>query len=66
MKLSKNQQEALNELLGMAKYINIYQEISNSLKDNQDIDIDKIANKYQVSKKKCINVLLDVIGDTQD
>lgn len=57
MKLNKSQKELLNELLAMAKYINVYQEIETLLKKRMWIYPAVFIRKYNLSVKQVYNFL---------
>lgn len=66
MELSRTQKEMLREILAMANYINLYQEISESIQNHKRIDWKELGNKYQVSTTHCIEIFNDVVDDIKN
>lgn len=66
MELSRTQKEMLREILAMANYINLYQEISESIQNQKRIDWKELSNKYQVSTSHCIEIFNDVVDDIKN
>lgn len=66
MELSRTQKEMLKEILAMANYINLYQEISESIQNHKRIDWKELAGKYQVSTSHCIEIFNDVVDDIKN
>lgn len=66
MKLNESQKELLNELLAMAKYINVYQEIETLIKKGEQPNWGEIENKYKITAKQCYDILNEVKKDIQE
>lgn len=66
MKLNESQKELLNELLAMAKYINVYQEIETLIKKGEQPNWGEIENKYKITAKQCYDILIEVKKDIQE
>jgi len=66
MNLSRTQQEMLRELLAMATYINLYEDISNSIQNRKRIDCKELSSKYQVSAEHCKEIFMEVIDDIKN
>lgn len=63
MKLNETQKELLNELLAMAKYINVYQEIETLIKKGEQPNWGEIENKYKITARQCFDILMEVKKD---
>jgi hypothetical protein len=66
MKLNKSQKELLNEILAMAKYINVYQEIETLLKKGEQPNWSEIESKYKITARQCYEILTEVKKDIQE
>lgn len=63
MKLNKSQKELLNELLALAKYISVYQEIETLLLKGEQPNWGEIENKYKITARQCYDILVEVKKD---
>lgn len=66
MELSRTQKEMLKEILAMGNYINLYQEISESIRNHKRIAWKELADKYQVSISHCIEIFNEVLDDIKN
>ena len=56
----------LNELLAMAKYINVYQEIETLLKKGEQPNWGEIEDKHKITARQCYEILTEVKKDIQE